>query len=277
MKYIFLLLAVFVSSCGKTKDTKIEGVEMGMAYKILIREKISHQILTKIKKITKKTFDEVDITLNHWNKNSEISQWNNSRSTKPKEISPFLLEAIKIADQVHKLSDGKYDPSTGKVIHLWKMSLRMGKTLSEKELAPYKDSTGWDKVVIHKSSIQKMHPDLEIDLDGIAKGYFCDILTQRLREFGLKNFLVEWAGEIKVSGGPFNILSQGKIISLKDQAIATSGPCFQIYSVNKTIYSHFIDPKTLRFIEIKDPSFSNSITSDSCAIADGLATASLLN
>lgn len=276
MNYVFLLLAILASSCGKTRDTKLEGVEMGMAYKILIREKISTKTLKKIQLITKNTFDEIDKTLNHWNTNSEISVWNESSSTNPQKISPFLYNAIKIADNIYHLTRGKYDPSTGKVIHLWKMALRMGKVIPEKELSLYKDSTGWDKIRLNKFFLQKLHPDLQIDLDGITKGYFCDILTTRLKKIGLKNFLVEWAGEIKAEGGPFYVLSQGKVIPLKDQSIATSGPSFQLYSIDNSLYSHFIDPASLRCLKVKEVSNSESIINKSCAVADGLATASVI-
>jgi thiamine biosynthesis lipoprotein len=272
---VFLLALLFLFSCEKKGDTLLSGVEMGMAYKIILRENISKQDLENVKKIVKETFAKVDQKLNHWNPHSEISIWNSSKSTKKIKISPFLLNAIKIADKIYSLTDGKYDPSIGKVIKLWKKALQLGYSIKEDELKKYKISTGWDKIIIFEDSIQKTHPDVEIDLDGITKGYFCDILTLKLKQMGLKKFLVEWAGEIKVCGGPFKILSGKEIILLNDKAVATSGPTFQIYPINGVVFSHFIDSKTLLCKEIEDIFLSKSIINESCAIADGLATASI--
>ena len=277
MKYLLLLLlSVAFTSCGKREDVKVEGVEMGMAYKVLIREKVSNDTLEKVKSITAKTFDEIDKKLNHWNKESEISLWNASKSVAPQKVSPFLLDTIKIADQVFSLSGGAYDPSLGRAIHLWKISLRMGKVLSPQEISICKECTGWDKVVIGDTTLQKTHPDLRIDLDGITKGYFCDILSKRLKDIGLKHFLIEWAGEVKATGGPFKVLAQETLIPLQDSAIATSGHLFQIYQVDNDLYSHFVDPVSLQCIKVQDISILKSITNESAAIADGLATASIL-
>ena len=49
-------------------------------------------------------------------------------------------------------------------------------------------------------AIQKKHPELMIDLSAIAKGYAVDELAELLRKKGLKNFLVEIGGEIRVQG-----------------------------------------------------------------------------
>lgn len=275
MNRLFLIVIILFSSCKKNCEVKISDVAMGIPYKVIVKDSnLSKNNLSLVQAMIENTFDDINNTINHWNKNSEISSWNRSKSLAPIKTSPLLLDIMNIAHNAYKLSCGKFDPSIGKATRLWKQSLKLGCLLTNEEIETLKLSCGLDKIIIGKDSIQKKHPDLEIDLDGITKGYFCDILAKKFSDIGLKNFLVEWGGEIKIVGGPFKILVEDRILTLSDTSIATSGPSFQLYPIkdSKTIYSHFIDPKTLRPIAIKNFKKSVSKTSVSCAIADALAT-----
>ncbi len=281
MKTLLLILPLLFFSCGKENETKIEGVKMGMAYKVLIREHIPLNELPKIEKLINDAFSEINTKLNGWNKDSEISKWNNSKSTQKIPASPLLLEIVNLADQVHSLSNGSYDPSLGKITYQWKQCLKLGKTLSSEEINRLAPASGWDKIIIHQDGLQKTHPEITLDLDGISKGFLCDLIKRELQAYGLKNFLVEWAGEIQTCGGPFKVLSGNKVILLTDRAIATSGSTFHLYPIfkdGKTIfYSHFINPQTLEPVVVNQKPSSKSICCESCAIADGLATASYIS
>ena len=45
-----------------------------------------------------------------------------------------------------------------------------------------------------------MHPNTQIDLNAIAKGWGVDHLFSLVRSFGYSNYMVEIGGEVKVSG-----------------------------------------------------------------------------
>jgi FAD:protein FMN transferase len=272
----FLLILIFCISCGRSPQTKIDGVAMGMRYMVLFKSKLSTTQQSQVIKTIEALLEEIDSTLNRWNKNSEISKWNHSSTTQPTKISPLLLKALLVSDQVHKMSSGLFDPTLGKAIHEWKMALRTGQLLGGNEVQSLKISTGWNKIKISGQTLQKTLPNIELDFDGITKGLFCDILTANLQKLGFKNFLVEWAGEIKISGGPFKILSGESILTLENTSIATSGPNYQLFNVHGKLYSHFVSPETLLPIEIKDPKKNRHSINESCAIADGMATSLFL-
>ncbi len=276
MKYLTLSLLLLLFSCG-TSETKIEGERMGMAYKVLFREKVAK---ASVENLIDTIFYEIDTKLNRWNKDSELAKWNSNTSVEPILASFLFIDLTRRANLAYQLTDGLYDPSLGAVIHAWKMSLRLGFTLTLEEVNAFKKSSGWEKVVIHENAIQKLHPNLELDFDGILKGYFCDLLSEELKKIGYNNFLVEWAGEIKVTNGPFKILAGKEILSLTNQAIATSGPTYQLYPIKKDgkiiFYSHFVDPKTLQALTFEDPNLSKSIVHPSALYADALATASII-
>ncbi|MCH9617519.1 MAG: FAD:protein FMN transferase [Chlamydiia bacterium] len=277
MKLLLCLTLLIFTSCSKSKEVVLQDVRMGIPYKVIVRDASTKKESKEIQGIVDETFKLIDEKLNGWNKHSEIALWNQSKSTLPIKVSPTLLTIIKLCDQAHTLTDGAFDPSLGKLIHAWKMSLRIGKPLSKREIDQIAPSLGWDKVIIGDGTLQKSHPEIEIDLDGISKGYFCDLCIENLKQAGYLQALVEWGGEVKTAGGPFKVLSGTEIIHLTNSSIATSGPKYQIYPIsqgsNTLIYSHFIDRKTMTPVQFNTNGDSQSVILESCALADALATA----
>jgi thiamine biosynthesis lipoprotein len=137
-----------------------------------------------------------------------------------------------------------------------------------------------------------------LDLGGIAKGYGVDLLSQRLSDIGYKDHLVEWGGEVRASGchpsgRPWRVGVRGlqeegsppllQTLSLTTQAVATSGDDKQCWTAvdptsgEKVSFSHIIDPKTLKPLQTTPTSIALCyVVADSCALADGLATAGML-
>lgn len=273
MRYILLVFSVLFFSCG-TGETRIEGTKMGMNYSVLFKKKLNSSQKERARSFIEVTFQDINNHLNGWNKDSEVSLWNRSRSTAPIKVSQMLLQVALLSDKANRLTNGCFDPSLGKATRLWKMSLRLEQTLSNREVELLKECSGWDKILIHQDSLQKTNPDVELDFDGITKGFFCDYLGEKLSKAGFTNFLVEWGGEIKAIGGPFTVYNGRETLTLRDLSIATSGPTFQCYRQGKAFASHFIDPGTHKPVIFTNPYTSKSFTHASCSIADALATAS---
>lgn len=252
---------------------------MGIPFKVIVKnvKKEDHEIIAKAVDLC---FEEIDTKLNGWNKNSEIALWNAQKSTKPIKISNSLHEIIEICDLAHEKTSGRFDPSLGKIIAKWKQVLKMGAFLSNTEIMRLAPSLGWDKISIYRDGyLQKHHKDVEIDLDGISKGYFCDICIKHLENKGFTRVLVEWGGEIKTLGD-FKVLIKGKIVPISNISVATSGYKYQIYPIDLdgtlSIYSHFIDPKTYKPIIVQGLEQEETIFHKSCALADALATSKYL-
>jgi len=276
MKRYILLLTLLCIGCGMPQ-TKIEGVAMGMRYQVLIKEKTNQK---PIQEAVDTLFYEIDNTLNHWNENSEISKWNNSETLEKVSISPLLSNALNIAKDVHEKTNGLYDPTLGLAIKQWKKVLPLGVWLSDNEIKSLKENCGWDRITLTKSTLQKHSPKVQIDLDGITKGLFCDLLSKKLSKLGFSDFLIEWAGEVKLVGGPFKIQIQNEVKELSNISVATSGAKFQAYNVTRNgcdkIYSHFISKETFSPLRIDELQKEESVYHHSCAYADGFATAYFL-
>ena len=59
---------------------------------------------------------------------------------------------------------------------------------------------GINKVELDYPYIKKIHPETQIDLNAIAKGYAVDILHNWLLQMEFSNIFVEIGGEIRCSG-----------------------------------------------------------------------------
>jgi thiamine biosynthesis lipoprotein len=149
---------------------------------------------------------------------------------------------------------------------------------------------GMKKVRLNKKhKIVKTSPGVQLDMNGLAQGYSTDIICDFLKNKGIKNYMVEIGGEVRVqgknaSGNYWRIgidkpidgnMDPGKmlegIIELKNQSVSTSGNYRKFYIENGVKYSHEIDPKTGR--PARNTLLSATVVADDCITADALATA----
>ena len=296
MGAIAVIFTIFSTlSCSKSSQTShFRGFAMKMPYHIAIVGPLTRHDKVVIKRIIEGTFQETDQISNHWNNRSELSYFNQMRSTKNTNLSPSLRELLTLAAEIVRLSEGRYDPTLGPVIDSWKTSLVQHREPSHKTLVSLKRVVGWEHLTFTDNKIAKDIPELTLDLDSIAKGKCVDNITTNLVEAGYENVYVEWSGEIRTHGNneektpwAIEIFSPRSgprdVIHLENEAIATSGNYMQSWAVrseddgNVRIYSHLINRKTLRSMELQKKSIlSVSVRAPTCALADGLATAAML-
>lgn len=277
--------------------TTFSGIAMVMEYKILIGKQLASTEIEKIRTIIDQTFDEVDLTHNKWNPLSEISRLNQLPAHQEVKISPELERLLDITQQIVTLSLGKFDPTTEPLQKIWKDKLDKGNTPSLQELEAIAPALGWKNIHFENGKFYKEHDLTQLDLGGIAKGYCIDLLVERLQNAGYRDCFVEWGGEIRASGkhpddrpwkvyisrlGDSDPSHAVAIVDLNDQAIATSGDYLQnwhVYEKNKrsNIYFHIFDVDSLHPLEVTVHSIASaSVIADTCAIADGLATAAMI-
>ncbi|MBT8363399.1 MAG: FAD:protein FMN transferase [Deltaproteobacteria bacterium] len=114
-----------------------------------------------------------------------------------------------------------------------------------------------------------------------------DQVSELVAAAGYKNYLVEIGGEVYAAGlrpdgqrwrvginrpqkdAAFNAVY--RVVSLFNQAFATSGDYRNFFEINGVRYSHVIDPRS--GYPVSNGVVSVSIIADNCTLADGLATA----
>ena len=283
---IFLYIGISACENKNYKVLTIGGLTMGTTYSIKIKItniKINRaQIQTDIEKI----LYEVNQAMSTYLKESELSYINSSTNIESHPISNDLYMVINHADTVSQLTNGAFDVTVGTLVNLWGFGpiQSTNQIPSNEAIKSIKNNTGYQKIYLNKSqrSITKLHPDLYIDLSGIAKGFAVDKIALYLDENGFENYLVEIGGELIAKGfnennkiwqigieSPNNNIM--KIIGLKDIAMATSGNYKNYFEKDGVRYSHTINPNTGK--PIKHKLASVTVVDKSAMNADALATA----
>ncbi|MDF2176799.1 FAD:protein FMN transferase [Aliiglaciecola sp. CAU 1673] len=218
---------------------------------------------------------------------SELSRFNTWDSTEPFALSAATLGVMAEAKRLGKLSDGLLDVTVGPLVNLWGFGPNAKPEIipTPEEIEAVRARTGLDKLILGDGWAKKTQANLYVDLSTIAKGYGVDVVADMLLAKGLQHFLVEIGGEmrlsgVKASGQPWRVAIEKpvsgeraveKIISVGNNAIATSGDYRNYYEQDGVRYSHLIDPTT--GAPIKHNLVSVTVVHPSSMTADGLATA----
>lgn len=288
---VFILSFLLLTGCGKSKNEvyKINGFTMGTTYSITVvknsKKEHSFDLLkTKIDSV----LAEVNNKMSTYQKDSELSLFNESSSTDWYLMSDDLFNVVKTARKISEETSSAYDISVGPIVNLWGFGpeARPIKMPTEKEILERRDYVGLSKYQLddNSSKIKKAHKDLYIDLSSIAKGFGVDEVGRLLSSLSYTNYMVEVGGEVFVkgknqSGTKWNIgisVPDGsneiqRIVSISGNALATSGDYRNYFEENGVRYSHTIDARTGKPITHK--LVSVSVISDDCMNADGWATA----
>ncbi len=203
-------------------------------------------------------FRDVTRRFSRFRDNSELSLLNGSSERK---VSPEMMTILSESIALHKETDGVFDPAVLPVLEAEGYATNFGDDSfgipSEKGM---RNTFGFGALVIDPAAgIVRKPIGLRIDLGGIAKGYAVDRVVHMLRERGHTDFLVDAGGDIFVSGRnsedgyPFwaiDIADPTKgaeplaLLTLRDEAITTSGTDRRRWMVDGKMRHHLIDPRT---------------------------------
>jgi len=273
-------LMVFCLLTAYCEPIWLEGVAMEMPWRLCIEKDPK-----EAQALVEKTFHEIETTFSLYNKNSEISRLGRAPIHKKIVLSAPLAHVLDLALQIHTISEGRFDPTCGKIKQVWLAALDAKKPLTEKMLADLKKCTGADKINLNKGVLKK-RAAVVIDLDGIAKGYAIDQVVERLVNLGYSNCFFEWSGDMRAagrhpSGRPWQVALPGddRLITLDNCAIAGSGDYLQNWRGSgierEELFSHFANPRTGRLNKVSRLA-GITVKAKNCAVADALATSAML-
>lgn len=274
-------------SCAEQKqEVHLTGPTMGTSYnvKYVPAESVTPTLLqTEIDQ----RLEEINQLMSTYIKDSELSRFNQWQSREPFPISAETTLVMAEAKRLGVLSEGVLDVTVGPLVNLWGFGPQSRpETIPSPELINnIQQQIGLDKLTLTSNTASKSQPNLYVDLSTIAKGYGVDQLAEILLTHNIKNFLVEVGGEMRVSGKklsgkPWAIAiekpesysrSIQKIISVGNNAVATSGDYRNYYEEDGQRYSHLINPAT--GYPIQHNLVSVTVVHPSSMTADGLATA----
>jgi thiamine biosynthesis lipoprotein len=231
----------------------------------------------------------VNASMSTYIEDSEISRLNRHTGDDALALSERFHTVLSEAQHIAQISDGAFDITVGPLVNLWGFG-----PPKKKDHVPHNDEiaatlahTGSDKILLdsEQHTVKKRDPAVYIDLSAIAKGYAVDRLADILDQYGIRNYMVDIGGELRLLGvnhrGLPWIIAVEKpdpatrsaliLIQPGQAAVATSGDYRNYFEENGVRYSHTIDPATGRPINHRLASVS--VISEKCMTADALATA----
>jgi thiamine biosynthesis lipoprotein len=239
------------------KRYRIAGTAQGTTYSIIYYGKDSV--------VTKGMIDlmlmKLDSSLSLYKPYSRINQFNNS--TKGVSLDKHLLAVIKKSIATYKETNGLFDITVYPLIEAWGFGVKKTTGIPDSlTVCSLRNCVSTNLIELKGNYLHKKKPHIKIDLNGIAQGYSVDVLAALLEQYGIKNYVVELGGEIRVKGrkqpsrekmkigiespleDEFEQHPLQKIIELDKGAITTSGSYRKFYESDGQKITHLINPKT---------------------------------
>lgn len=177
-----------------------------------------------------------------------------------KTISPQLAHLLQRALQLHRQSDGYFDPAVAPLTQAWGFTEA---NTAASEASP-ELLTRWRKnrptlaaLRIAGTSISSTRQDLQLDLGAIGKGHALQLALEQLRKLGCDNAMLNMGGQIGVVGQ--SMAAQLQATSIRDpradsplaglklaagESIATSGDYQRFAQQDRRRVHHLLDPFT---------------------------------
>jgi len=204
-------------------------------------------------------FAQVEAELSRFRPQSGLSRLNAAAGRGPQPISSMLHEVLALALQAAHASDGIFDPTVLNALQAagYNRSFELVGTDGASPQHRQKvaaSGSGWQRVLLDAAEGTAALPaGLGIDLGGIAKGWTVDQAARHLGQWGPA--LVDAGGDIRSGGAPgepwpvavqdpFDETRDLAVVSLADNAVATSSIGGRRWQRDGQPMHHLIDPRT---------------------------------
>lgn len=251
------LCLIFLSSFSKPKEIRkheIFGTAQGTEYAVTY---FSTDSLVKKSDIDN-LLNEIDLSMSLYKSNSLISKFNSG--AKSIKTDKFISDVLKRSFEINADTKGTFDITVAPLVQIWGFGPKEEKQEpSETQIKNILACVGMQNIKFENGTLSKTKDCVKIDLNGIAQGYSVDLIANLLEKSGIKTYIAELGGEIRVSGpktdgesikigieGPDEkgIPVIRHIVAINSGAITTSGNYRKFHQSGSKTISHLINPKT---------------------------------
>lgn len=264
----------------------IEGEAQGSTYHIKYIAERDENLKPAIDSI----LEVIDLSMSTYRPDSAISKINQGDTTVV--VDEHFRKVFEASQQIWQESEGLFDPTVGVLVNAWgfgKQKISEADLPTDKKIDSLRKYVGFDKVALtEKNLIKKRYTEILFDFNAIAQGYTSDVVANYLSVRGIKNYIVEIAGEMYLKGkntvedkswtigveNPLKPLDDRNLVAtiqFTNQGLATSGNYRKVWTdSNGRKYVHSINPLTGRATQ--SDVLSATVVAPSTMLADGYAT-----
>ena len=210
----------------------------------------------------------------------------NSAAGAAVELDSEAAHLIEFADTLHRLSQGRFDISSGALRRAWTFD-GSDRIPAKADIAAALAAVGWHRAA-WSPPVLRLPAGMEIDLGGIGKEYAVDRTVTLLRERTTASCLVNFGGDLAVTSRPVSrrawtvgiepVAAAEKApsarLSLEIGALATSGDARRFLIRDGVRYGHILDPTT--GWPVPHTPRSVTVAADTCTQAGMLSTLAML-
>ena len=289
MKYLVFILTMVMVACQPSVNEKvylIEGEAQGSTYHIKYIAERDENLKPAIDSI----LEVIDLSMSTYRPDSALSKINQGDTTVV--VDEHFRKVFEASQQIWQESEGLFDPTVGVLVNAWgfgKQKISEADLPTDKKIDSLRKYVGFDKVALtEKNLIKKRYTEILFDFNAIAQGYTSDVVANYLSARGIKNYIVEIAGEMYLKGkntvedkswtigveNPLKPLDDRDLVAtiqFTNQGLATSGNYRKVWTdSNGRKYVHSINPLTGRATQ--SDVLSATVVAPSTMLADGYAT-----
>ncbi|ANH81339.1 thiamine biosynthesis protein ApbE [Niabella ginsenosidivorans] len=254
-----VLVFSFFRKSNELKPYHVNGFAQGTTYHITYYAEDSVLRRSQADSI----FHSIDSSLSVYKPYSLITRFNQCK--RGIIADRHLKKVVAKALEVSRASGGIFDITVMPLVKLWGFGPE-GKTKAEptaRQIREVLSYVGYRKIYFKEDSLIKKDYRTTIDVNGIAQGYTVDVIAGFFESKGIRNYLVEVGGEIRVKGSkqpsgelmkigierPSETVDDSnpvliKRIRVKEGAVTTSGKYRNAYKSGSKKISHLMDPRT---------------------------------
>lgn len=283
-KITLLLFAIGLFSCNNEPLEKIQfnGLAQGTYYSITYFDTESRNFQYDIDSILA-AFDQ---SVSVYQKNSIVSRIN--RNEKNIVLDDWFIKNFNLSQRISSETEGSFDITIAPLANIWGFgTFEKPDSINPQLVDSLRQYVDFRKVKIEDGKVIKENSNIQLNFNAIAQGYAVDVVGEFIQSQGIDNFLVDIGGEIfakgsKPSGEAWKIGIEvpdenaekriySSIISINNEAVATSGNYRKFYEINGVKYAHSLDPIT--GFPVKHSLLSTTVIAPTSAEADAYATA----
>ena len=249
----FALLTLFSSYPAQAEWHKQEQAIMGTQVSVELWHEKPLQA-NKCISLVMQNIHRIDAAMSPYKEQSELSRLNRTAANTPVKLSKELFQLIEKAQQVSEMTAGRFDITFASAGRFY--DYRKGSRPAPDQLQSLVKAINYQHIQLDKQkrTVRFTHPQVAIDLGGIAKGHAVDQAIAILKKCGIKNALVSAGGDSRILGDkqglpwmtgirhPRQKDSFAVVLPLTNTAISTSGDYERFFMENGTRYHHILNP-----------------------------------
>ncbi|MFM8747210.1 MAG: FAD:protein FMN transferase [Aestuariivirga sp.] len=228
--------------------------------------------------------DEVDNQMSAWKPASDMNRLSAAPAGEWLEVPRHLLAVLRLGVEIGQASGGAFDIGLGDAVSAWGFGPDTASAARIRAARVARRRPAHELLEFGEGRVRKL-ARLVLDLNGIAKGYGVDRLSETLKHAGIASGLVGIDGEMRALGlrsddTPWAIAVETPdparraahaVLELEDAAVATSGDYRHWIEAGGRRLSHTMDPR--RGAPLENSPASVTVVAERCAAADAWATA----